>query len=146
MFIVRHLNDESAPIEAAGDDDDSSYRDKDEVVHAIMCSNVNCTTYEKEYTFEELQMKEAPSGDWFCPSCSDLDLSEVYVKSGKKVEEEQAEVARWFSTPVEPIDKILLYFADNFPKCSPLIRQSHFNASGRTFNFGYSESSCRYAP
>lgn len=93
LFIVRHLNAESAPIEAAGDDDDSSYGDKDEVVHAIMCSNVNCSTYEKEYTFEELQMKEAPSGDWFCSSCSDLDSTEVYVKSSKKVEKEQAEVA-----------------------------------------------------
>ena len=52
--------------------DDSSIESFLDVDDIILCSNIQCATYDKEYSFESVHITEAPKGDWFCPSCREL--------------------------------------------------------------------------
>jgi len=52
--------------------DDSSIESLLDVDDIILCSNIQCATYDKEYSFESVHIIEAPKGDWFCPSCREL--------------------------------------------------------------------------
>jgi hypothetical protein len=59
--------------------DDSSIESFFDVDDIILCSNIQCATYDKEYSFESVHITEAPKGDWFCPSCRELPSANNFV-------------------------------------------------------------------
>jgi hypothetical protein len=59
--------------------DDSSIESFLDVDDIILCSNIQCATYDREYSFESVQITEAPKGDWFCPSCRELPSANICV-------------------------------------------------------------------
>ena len=59
--------------------DDSSIESLIDVDDTILCSNIKCGTYDKEYSFESVHITAAPEGDWFCPSCRELPSAHICV-------------------------------------------------------------------
>ena len=74
--IARYVK-EGIRSEILDDSSIESFLDVDDTI--LLCSNIKCATYDKEYSFESVHITEAPKGDWFCPSCCELPSANICV-------------------------------------------------------------------